>query len=112
LFEQDLALQKAKFAVKKKRFTVLDRNDSEASRSGSSARRGDRAGSVSLEIFYRSKWQYVALEVDHDRQLNRVQEENAWLKRLVSDLLLYKAMPQDVLSNNFFGPHGASRLYS
>jgi putative transposase len=56
---------------------------------------------ISEQTFYRWKKQYVGLEVDRVRQLRQLQEENNRLKRLVADLILDKAMLQDVLSKKF-----------
>jgi putative transposase len=53
---------------------------------------------ISEQTFYRWKKQYVGLEVDRVRQLRQLQEENNRLKRLVADLILDRAMLQDVLS--------------
>jgi putative transposase len=53
---------------------------------------------ISEQTFYQRKKQYVGLEVDQVRQLKQLQEENARLKQLVTDLTLDKAMLQDVLS--------------
>jgi putative transposase len=53
---------------------------------------------ISEQTFYRWKKQYVGLEVDQVCQLKQLQEENTRLKQLVADLILDKAMLQDVLS--------------
>ena len=56
---------------------------------------------VSEQTFYRWKKKYRGLEVDQVRQLKQMREENARLKRIVADLMLDKAMLQDVLSKKF-----------
>lgn len=56
---------------------------------------------VSEQTFYRWKKKYSGLEVDQVRQLKQMREENARLKRIVADLILDKAMLQDVLSKKF-----------
>ena len=56
---------------------------------------------VSEQTFYRWKKKYSGLEVDQVRQLKQIREENARLKRIVADLILDKAMLQDVLSKKF-----------
>ena len=56
---------------------------------------------VSEQIFCRWKKKYSGLEVDQVRQLKQMREENVRLKRMVADLLLDKAMLQDVLSKKF-----------
>ena len=55
---------------------------------------------ISEQTFYRWKAKYVGLEVDQVRQMKQLQEENLWLKQLVAELTLDKAMLQDVLSKN------------
>jgi putative transposase len=52
---------------------------------------------ISEQTFYRWKKKYTGLEVDHERQLKQMGEENMRLKRIVADLTLDKAMLQDVL---------------
>ena len=64
---------------------------------------------ISEQTFYRWKKQYVGLEVDQVRQLKQLQEEITWLVQLVADLMLDKAMLQDVLSKEFQGPRSAGR---
>ena len=56
---------------------------------------------ISEQTFYRWKKQYTGLEVDQVRELKQMREENARLKRIVADLMLDKAMLQDVLSKKF-----------
>jgi putative transposase len=56
---------------------------------------------VSEQTFYRWKKKYGGLEVDQVRQLKQMREENARLKRIVADLMLDKAMLQDVLTKKF-----------
>jgi putative transposase len=56
---------------------------------------------VSEQTFYRWKKKYSGLEVDQVRELKQMREENARLKRIVADLMLDKAMLQDVLSKKF-----------
>ena len=51
---------------------------------------------ISEQTLYRWKKKYVALEIDQDRQLKQLQEENQLLKRLVADLTLDKTILQDV----------------
>jgi putative transposase len=53
---------------------------------------------ITEQTLYRWKKQYKGLESDQVRQCKQLQEENAWLKRLVAELTLDKTMLQDVLS--------------
>lgn len=59
---------------------------------------------ISEQTFYRWKKQYVGLESDQVREFKLLSEENARLKKLVSDLSLDKAALQDVLSKKFPSP--------
>lgn len=51
----------------------------------------------------RCKRQYAGLGSDQVRELKQVVEENARLKKLVAELILDKAILQDVLSKKFPG---------
>ena len=53
---------------------------------------------VCEQTFYRWKKQYGGLGPGELRRLRQLEEENFCLKRMVADLSLDKAMPQDVLS--------------
>lgn len=55
---------------------------------------------ISEQTFYRWKKQYDGLESDQVRELKQVVEENARLKKLVTELSLDKAVLQDVLSKS------------
>ncbi len=59
-----------------------------------------RAG-ISEQTFYRWKAKCAGLEIDLVRQMAQLQEENLRLKQLVADLMLDKAMLQDVLSKKW-----------
>jgi putative transposase len=56
-----------------------------------------------MQTFYRLKKQYDGLDSTQVRELKQLSEENARLKKLVVDLSLDKAFPQDVLSKKFPG---------
>ncbi len=60
-----------------------------------------RQTGITEQTFYRWKKKYAGLESDQVRELKRVQEENARLKRLVADPSIDKAVLQDVLSKKF-----------
>jgi transposase-like protein len=55
---------------------------------------------ISEQTFYRWKKQYTGMESEQVRELKQLQEENARLKRLVAELSLNKAIPQDINANN------------
>ena len=56
---------------------------------------------ISEQTFYRWKAKYVGLGVDQVRLMKQLQEENLRLKQLVAELMLDKAMLQDVLSKKW-----------
>ena len=60
-----------------------------------------RKAGISEQTFSRWKAKYVGLEVDQVRQMKQLQEEDLWLKQLVAELTLAKAMLQDVLSKKW-----------
>ncbi|CAG9247701.1 Insertion element ISR1 uncharacterized 10 kDa protein A3 [Burkholderia diffusa] len=53
---------------------------------------------ISDSTFYHWRTKYGGLSPSELRRLKQLEEENAKLKRLVADLSLDKAMPQNVLS--------------
>jgi putative transposase len=59
---------------------------------------------ISEQTFYRWKRQYAGLQKDQVRGFKQVARKNVWLKRLVAELSLDKALLQDVLSEKFPGP--------
>jgi putative transposase len=60
-----------------------------------------RKAGISEQTFYRWKAKYVGLGVDQVRLMKQLQEENLRLKQLVAELMLDKAMLQDVLSKKW-----------
>jgi|GEM_PF-199025 len=55
---------------------------------------------ISEQTFYRWKKQYAGMQSDQVRELKHLQEENAWLKKLVTELSLDKVILQDVASKS------------
>jgi putative transposase len=51
---------------------------------------------VAEAIFHRWKKRCAGLGVSEIRRLRQLEDENRWLRQLVADLTLDKAMPQDV----------------
>ncbi len=47
------------------------------------------------------KKQFTGLEIDQVRQLKQLQDENGRLKKLVAELMMDRAMLQDVLRKNW-----------
>jgi putative transposase len=85
-------------AVKRKRYT--DEQIAFALRqaeSGTAVEEICRRLGVSEPTFYRWRKQFAGMGVAEIRRPRQLEEENAKLKRLVADLTLDKAMPQDVL---------------
>jgi len=50
---------------------------------------------------YRWRKEYGGLQVDQARRLKELEQENAKLKRLVSELSLEKLVLKDIASGNF-----------
>ena len=59
---------------------------------------------ISEQTFYRWKKQYAGMQVEGVRELKILQDENARLKKLVTELSLDKAILQDVASKKWNGP--------
>ena len=59
---------------------------------------------ISEQTFYRWKKQYSGLQPDQARELKRLQDENARLKKLVAELCLDKAILQEINSKKWPGP--------
>jgi putative transposase len=59
---------------------------------------------ISEQTFYRWKKQYAGMQVEGVLELKILQEENARLKKLVAELILDKAILQDVASKKWNGP--------
>jgi len=58
---------------------------------------------ISEQTYYRWKKQYAGMESDQVRELKQLQDENSRLKKLVAELSLDKAMPQDINSKKWPG---------
>ena len=56
-----------------------------------------RKAGISVATYFNWKKKYAGLLPDEMRRLKQLEEENAELKKLVAELSLDKAMPQDVL---------------
>ena len=53
------------------------------------------------QTYYRWRKEYGGLNVDQARRLKELEQENAKLKRLVSELSLEKLVLKDIASGNF-----------
>jgi transposase-like protein len=53
------------------------------------------------QMYYRWRKEYGGLKVDQARRLKDLEQENAKLKRLVSELSLEKLVLKDIASGNF-----------
>ncbi len=65
---------------------------------------------ISEQTFYRSKKQYGGLQSEQVREFKQLTEENARLKKLVTELSLDKSVLQDVLSKKFPGQRSSRAL--
>ena len=63
-----------------------------------------RQNGISDATFYKWRAKYGGLEVSEAKRLKQLEEENARLKKLVTDLMLDNTMLKDVASKNFFRP--------
>ena len=63
-----------------------------------------RQNDISDATFYKWRAKYGGLEVSEAKRLKQLEEENARLKKLVTDLMLDNTMLKDVASKNFFRP--------
>ena len=65
---------------------------------------------ITEQTFYRWKKKYGGLGTTELRRMKQLEEENRWLKRLVADLSLDKAMLQDVALKKALRPDRRRRL--
>ncbi len=56
---------------------------------------------VSEQTFHRWRNQYVGMKADDAKELRRLKDENARLKRMVADQALDNAMLREIASGNF-----------
>jgi len=56
---------------------------------------------ITEQTYYRWHKEYGGLQVDQARRLKELEQENAKLKRLVSELSLEKLVLKDIASGNF-----------
>ena len=56
---------------------------------------------ITEQTYYRWGKEYGGLQVDQARRLKELEQENAKLKRLVSELSLEKLVLKDIASGNF-----------
>ena len=59
---------------------------------------------ISEQTFYRWKKQYAGLQSDQVREFKQLQDENAWLKKVVAELTLDKVILQDIVQKKWPGP--------
>ena len=60
-----------------------------------------REAGITEQTYYRWRKEYGGLQVDQARRLKELEQENAKLKRLVSELSLEKLVLKDIASGNF-----------
>ena len=60
-----------------------------------------RENGITEQTYYRWRKEYGGLQVDQARRLKELEQENAKLKRLVSELSLEKLVLKDIASGNF-----------
>src|SRR5258706_6711700 len=57
------------------------------------------------QTYYRWRKEYGGVKVDQARRLKDLEQENAKLKRVVSEVSLEKLVLKDIASGNFLGLH-------
>jgi putative transposase len=72
-----------------------------ALRTGRRCRRACKEAEIVEQTYYRWRKEYGGLKVDQARRLKELEQENAKLKRLVSELSLEKLVLKDIASGNF-----------
>ena len=60
-----------------------------------------RKAGITEQTYYRWRKEYAGLQVDQARRLKELDQENAKLKRLVSNLSLDNLVLKDIASGNF-----------
>ena len=60
-----------------------------------------RKAGITEQTYYRWRKEYAGLQVDQARRLKELEQENAKLKRLVSNLSLDNLVLKDIASGNF-----------
>ena len=60
-----------------------------------------RKAGITEQTYYRWRKEYGGLQVDQARRLKELEQENAKLKRLVSNLSLDNLVLKDIASGNF-----------
>lgn len=60
-----------------------------------------RESGITEQTYYRWRKEYGGLQVDQARRLKELEQENAKLKRLVSELSLEKLVLKDIAAGNF-----------
>ena len=60
-----------------------------------------REGGITEQTYYRWRKEFGGLKVDQAKRLKELEQENAKLKRLVSELSLEKLVLKDIASGNF-----------
>ena len=68
---------------------------------GKSTELACREAGIVEQTYYRWRKEYGGLQVDQARRLKELEQENAKLKRLLSELSVEKLVLKDIASGNF-----------
>ena len=68
---------------------------------GKTTSQASKEAGIVEQTYYRWRKEYGGLQVDQARRLKELEQENAKLKRLVSELSLEKLVLKDIASGNF-----------
>jgi putative transposase len=68
---------------------------------GNSVVQASRKIGVTEQTYYRWRKEYGGLKVDQAKRLKELEKENAWLKKLLAESELDKAILKEAASGNF-----------
>ena len=68
---------------------------------GKTTAQASKEALITEQTYYRWRKEFGGLQVDQARRLKELEQENAKLKRLVSELSLEKLVLKDIASGNF-----------
>ena len=68
---------------------------------GNSIQMACREAGITEQTFYRWRKQYGGMQLPHIKEMKKLQEENARLKKIVADLTLEKLILNEVVEGKF-----------
>ena len=95
--------------MKAKRFTEADHCRFKGAEAGAKTKHLCRRHGISEPTFYNWKAKYAGMTVSEARRLKELEQENARLKRLLTDAELDKAALKDLLHRKFSARRPSAR---